>query len=170
MYFLAKIHKDPVKLRPIVSCTKGPTCTASEFLDRILQPHMWKVKSYVRNSMDLHVVHTLRRLKVRPNAYLITLDVESLYTNNLHEEAITSFLRIHRKHPQKIFLLDLLKYVLKNDVPYLYLTYQRTYLTQLIGLLLKFERNLTHLGYLAFIKGESPILTWTCVPLCTCAE
>ena len=101
MYTLAKIHKHPVKLRPIVSCTKGPTCTcsASEFLDRILQPHMRKVKSYPGNSMDL--VRILRTLKVRPNAYLITLGIESLYTNISHEKAITSVLRIHRKHSQK---------------------------------------------------------------------
>ena len=75
---------------------------------------MRNVKSYLRNSMDL--VRTLRTLKVRPNAYLITLDIESLYTNISHEEAVMSFLKIHRKHPQKIFLLDLLKYVLKNNV------------------------------------------------------
>ena len=41
MYFLPKAHKVPMKLQPIVSCTNGPTCKASAYLDRLLQPHMW---------------------------------------------------------------------------------------------------------------------------------
>ena len=82
MYFLPKIHKDPIKLRPIVSCTGGPTSTASAFLDNLLQPHMKAVRSYLRNSTDL--VRTLQSLKIPPHAYLVTLDIESLYTNITH--------------------------------------------------------------------------------------
>ena len=64
IYFLPKIHKDPLKLRTIVSCTNGLTCTASEFVDRLLQPHMRGAKSYLRNSTDL--VKILLKLKVPP--------------------------------------------------------------------------------------------------------
>ena len=40
IYFLPKIHKNPVKVRPIVSCTNGPTYTASAYLDRLTAtPH-----------------------------------------------------------------------------------------------------------------------------------
>ena len=53
IYFLPKIHKNPVKLRPIVSCTNGPTYTASGYIDRLLQPHMKMVKSYLKNSTHL---------------------------------------------------------------------------------------------------------------------
>ena len=114
IYFLPKVHKDPVKPRPIVSCTGGPTSNASAYLDRLLQPHMKRVKSYLSNSTEL--VRMLRKLKVPPNAYLVTLDIESLYTNITHEEAIASFLRRFGRDPQKVFLLDLLKFVLKNNV------------------------------------------------------
>ena len=114
IYFLPKIHKRPVKLRPIVSCTNGPTYTASAFLDKLLQPHMRKVKSFLKNSTEL--IHILRTLKFPPQAYLITLDVESLYTNTSHEEAIKSLLKRFECDPQKVFVLDLLKYVLKNNV------------------------------------------------------
>ena len=114
IYFLPKVHKDPVKLRPIVSCTGGPTSTASAYLDRLLQPHMKKVKSYLSNSIEL--VRMLQTLRVPPHAYLVTLDIESLYTNISHEEAIASFLKRFKDAPQKVFLLDLLKYVLKNNV------------------------------------------------------
>ena len=40
MYVLLKIHKDPIKLKPILSCTNGPTYTSSGYVDRLLQPHM----------------------------------------------------------------------------------------------------------------------------------
>lgn len=89
MYFLPKVHKNPLKLRPIVACTNGPTQQASAFLDRLLQPYMKKVKSYIKNSTDL--IYILQSLTVPTQAYLITLDIESLYTNISHEEAIVSF-------------------------------------------------------------------------------
>ena len=46
MYFLPKLHKNPLKLRPIISCTNGPTYTASAFLDKLLQLHMKATKSF----------------------------------------------------------------------------------------------------------------------------
>ena len=112
--FLPKLHKNPLKLRPIISCTNGPTHTASALLDKLLQPYMKATKSYIKNSTDL--IHILNHTKVPLEAYLITLDIESLYTNISHNEAILSFLRIFAQHPQKVFLLDLLKYVLKNNI------------------------------------------------------
>lgn len=127
IYFLPKIHKNPLKLRPIVSCTNGPTQKASAFLDKLLQPYMKRVKSYLRNSTDL--IRILQSLIVPTHAYLITLDIESLYTNISHEEAILSFLRIFKHHPKKVFLLDLLKYVLKNNV----FTFDDLTFTQLCG-------------------------------------
>ena len=115
IYFLPKIHKNPLKLRPIVSCTNGPTYTASAYLDKLLQPHMKRVKSYLRNSTDL--VCRLRTLRVPLNAYIVTLDIESLYKNIIHEEAVASFLkRLIADAPQKAFILDLLNYVLRNNV------------------------------------------------------
>ena len=114
IYFLPKVHRNPLKLRPIVSCTNGPTQKASAFLDKLLQPQMKKVRSYLKSSTDL--IHILQSLTIPVHAYLITLDIESLYTNISHEEAIISFLRKFKHHPRKVFLLDLLKYVLKNNV------------------------------------------------------
>ena len=75
---------------------------------------MRKVKSYIKNSTDL--INILEELEVPPDAYLITLDIESLYTNISHDEAITTFLKKFIQHPKKVFLLDLLKYVLKNNI------------------------------------------------------
>ena len=48
IYFLPKLHKNPLRLRPIISCTNGPTHTASAFLDKLLQPHMKRTKSFLK--------------------------------------------------------------------------------------------------------------------------
>ena len=44
------------------------------------------------------------------------LDIESLYTSITHKEAIASFLKQFKHLPKKVFLLDLLKLVLKINV------------------------------------------------------
>ena len=66
----------------------------------------------MKNSTDL--IHTLSHTRIPKKVYFITLDIESFYTNISHNEAIASFLKIFERHPQKVFLLDLLKYVLKK--------------------------------------------------------
>ena len=58
----------------------------------------------------------METLKVPAHAYLIKLDIESLYTNISHKEIIVSALKRLEGDPQKVFLLDLLKNVLKNNV------------------------------------------------------
>ena len=114
MYFLPKLHKDSLKVHPIVSTTNGPTENASAFLDRWLQPYMRRVKSHITNATEL--IHILWDLEISKDSYLVTLDIKSLYTNITHEEAIRTLLKIFEFHPLKVFLLDLLKYVLKNNV------------------------------------------------------
>ena len=128
MYFLPKVRKTRLRLEPIISATNGPTEKASEYIDRLLQPHMTQIKSYIKNSTDL--IQTLRTLVIPPHCLLVTLDVESLYTNISHDEAIISFLRIVKDHPLKVFLLDLLKYVLKNNV----FQFDNLIFTQLCGI------------------------------------
>ena len=44
------------------------------------------MKSYLKNSTDL--IRLLSDMKIPAEAYLITLDIESLYTNISHNEAI----------------------------------------------------------------------------------
>ena len=114
IYFLPKLHKNPLRLRPIISCTNGPTQTASAFLDKLLQPHMKKTKSFLKNST--HLINILSNKNIPTNAFLITLDIESLYTNISHDQAIVTFLKIFKNHPQLVLLVDLLKYVLKSNI------------------------------------------------------
>ena len=48
IYFLLKIHKHPLKLRPIVASFNSITTNASRFMNQILQPYMRQVRSYCK--------------------------------------------------------------------------------------------------------------------------
>ena len=67
-----------------------------------------------KNSQAL--LEILSTLRIPKHSLLVTLDIESLYTNISHEEAIICFIRKFKGHPLIVFMLDLLKYVLKNSV------------------------------------------------------
>ncbi|KAM9312269.1 olfactory receptor 1468-like [Gastrophryne carolinensis] len=90
-YMLPKIHKNPrcPPGRPIVAGIGSLTEKACIFIDKQLQPFVTTVESYTRDSMDL--LNRLNQLVVPAGVFLVTLDVEALYTNITHELAIFYF-------------------------------------------------------------------------------
>ena len=93
-YVPPKIHKEhnetfPIGYpgRPIVSACNSRTENISGFVDEILQPHVKNLDSYVKDTADF-----LRKLQNVPHvpkdAYLVTLDVTSLYSNIPHDDGI----------------------------------------------------------------------------------
>ena len=78
-YFLRKVHKQPHKIRPIVSGCSGPTERLSGHLCKRLSPHLEDVASLVKNSIQLVEVLESLDLSADPDIILVTLDVESLY-------------------------------------------------------------------------------------------
>ena len=119
VYFLPKLHKSPLKMRPIVACCSGPTETASAYVDRFLQPMMKMGRSFIANTTDL--INKLSLLTLPPDCLLVTLDVSSLYTNISHQDALdavsTAFSDYNAPHlpPLDIFK-QLVNFVLKNNV------------------------------------------------------
>ena len=83
-------------------------------MDQILQPYMKRVRSYCKNAT--HVVNILKNIRVPPTSYLASLDIESLYTNISFDMAIDVFLKIFANHCRLVLYLDLLKFVLKNNI------------------------------------------------------
>ena len=69
---------------------------------------------YIENSIE--VINRLQELVLPKIAILASLDIESLYTNITHKLAIATFTRRFRSHPKFVFLLDLLRFVLFNNV------------------------------------------------------
>lgn len=90
-YFLKKIHKDPVAVRPIVSGTDGPTERASSFLDFYLQPEVEKIASHTKDSSS--ILTLIESNSFDQDIILATIDVRSLYLHIPHAEGIESALQ-----------------------------------------------------------------------------
>ena len=86
LYFLKKIHKNPIAVRPIVSGCGGPTERISQFVDLHLKTFVPKIKSYIRDSG--HLINILQETRIPTNSILATIDVKALYLNIPHEEGI----------------------------------------------------------------------------------
>ena len=85
---LPKIHKDPNKWtvpnrippgRPIVSDCSSESYSVSEYIDHYLCPLATSHPSYLKDTGDF--LHKISQVKVPDDVLLITLDVDSLYTN-----------------------------------------------------------------------------------------
>ena len=95
LYFLKKIHKNPIAVRPIVSGCGGPTENISQLVDLHLKPHVPKIKSHLRDSG--HLISILESTPIPENCTLVTIDVKSLYLNIPHEDGIKAVLnRLYR--------------------------------------------------------------------------
>ncbi len=85
LYLLPKIHKSSFSLenmpsRPIMSANGSPTEKISEFVDHFLNPTTFDLPAYVRDTTDF--LRKLKQIDILPEGtLLVTLDVESLYTN-----------------------------------------------------------------------------------------
>ena len=84
LYFLKKIHKNPMKIRPIVSSCNSVTENISEFVDYWLQPEMRKLHSHLKDSNAF--INLIETTKLPENCILASIDVSSLYTNIPHDE------------------------------------------------------------------------------------
>ena len=86
LYFLKKIHKDPISVRPIVSGCGGPTEKISQLVDLHLQPFVSTIDSHIDNTG--HLINILKKTKLPTNCTLATIDVSALYLNIPHNEGI----------------------------------------------------------------------------------
>ena len=90
-YTLAKIHKPTLIGRPIISSSSswcdGPTERLSSFVDKLLQPITQIQESYLNDTT--HFIRFIKSTRVPKNAFLVSMDVTSLYTNIPQEEGIT---------------------------------------------------------------------------------
>ena len=125
-YMLPKIHKDPTKWtvpnkippgRPIVSDCNSESYNISEYIDHYLCPLATSHQSYLKDTGDF--LHKISQVVVPDDALLITLDVDSLYTN-IDNEAGLEAVRLKLQEnpmtgrPDKE-LLELLKISLENN-------------------------------------------------------
>ena len=86
LYFLKKIHKNPIAVGPMVSGCGGPREKISQLIDLQLQPYVSKIKFYIKDSG--HMIRLIENLTLLSNYILATIDVKALYLNIPHEEGI----------------------------------------------------------------------------------
>lgn len=131
LYFLPKIHKDiekwpvPNKMppgRPIVSDCESESYKVSEYIDSFLNPLATNHPSYLKDTQDF--LTKINQIKIPENSLLVTLDVESLYTNINNEEGMAAVAEAFAKSKRKDFtsmgrpdkeILELLKLSLENN-------------------------------------------------------
>lgn len=123
-YLLPKIHKENAKWtvpqrippgRPIVSDVNSESYNISQFIDYHLAPYATGHSAYVKNTYDF--LKKLDTIATNPQSLLVSLDVDSLYTNidnKLGIEAVSAAFSTDPKpiHP---YILQLLKLSLEGN-------------------------------------------------------
>ncbi len=125
LYLIPKIHKHQniwhnsiiPPHRPIVSDCSSDTYNLSVYLDYILSPVSTQHPSYIKDTTDF--LNKLNKHKVHPDSYLITLDVESLYTNIDNKDGLEAVAEILKQYPDRSRpdeeFLELLAICLENN-------------------------------------------------------
>ena len=123
LYFLKKIHKNPMGIRPIVSSCESITEKISQFVDKWLQPYVKSLPSYVKDTTEF--INQIERTKLPTHSKLASIDVSSLYTNIPHHEGIQSALHFlknspntykYPEQPNPDIIGELMTLVLQNNV------------------------------------------------------
>ena len=86
-YQLYKIHKNPIKTRPVISGCGSLLHPLGHWIDEELQPIAKKMPAYFKSSYVLK--EELLSLRLPPNAVLFTADADSMYTNIDTDHALT---------------------------------------------------------------------------------
>jgi len=123
-YLLPKVHKKTWSIantqpkgRPIVNCKHSESYQIAIFIDYFLQPIVKQSSSYVQDSF--HFLSLIHNLNVSERDILITIDVQSLYTNIPIDGAIEAIKRQFIKYPDNkrpdSVIINLLKIILFNN-------------------------------------------------------
>ena len=119
-YLTMKVHKTPLKTRPIVSCSGSLLFALGIWIDDKLQPVARRQKSYFKSSYVLK--QHLLALDLPPNAKLFTSDAVSMYTSIPTAPALREIAHYLRRN-RALFpdvpvtaLVDALTIVMKNNV------------------------------------------------------
>ena len=124
LYLLPKIHKDeqtwtiPRKIppgRPIVSDCSSESEKIAELIDDFLKPVSNIHPSYIKDTSDF--LSKIKDIEIPPNSFLITLDVDSMYTNIDHQKGIDSIKDAfsNNSNPKLEYVIKFLELSLKQN-------------------------------------------------------
>jgi hypothetical protein len=112
-YALAKIHKTPTAVRPIISNCNGIFEGLSIWLDAKLKPYLLETTTYLRDSTTL--LDDLDSLTPEPNDIMITFDVNSLYTSLSTEDALIRINQVIANDPWRRAIMSGLRILLQSN-------------------------------------------------------
>jgi len=134
------VQKQPVKIRPVVSCVGSFNAVLSTWLDYTMKKLLKSIPSYLRNSN--HILQELQNLPhLPPNARIFTADATAMYTNIETATAIEAFtfLLDHYAHEipnnfPRAFFLETLQFIMENNI----FQFDDTYWLQLTDSLIRY--------------------------------
>jgi hypothetical protein len=138
MYGGPKLHKTPLKWRPIVSCVGGVTEHISKWIDHHLKRIIKTTPTFLRDSQQ--VVMELKAIgQLPPHARLFTSDATAMYTNiepGVGITAIKEWIETTNDLPEKFptnLILKALDIVMNRNVFQFDDTYWRQYVGTAMG-------------------------------------
>ncbi len=132
-YGMPKVHKSPLKLRPVVSCVSF-NAIFSIWLDFRMKQLLHLVPSYNRDSKAL--LNELKTIHIPPNAKIFTADAMAMYTNIDTTTGVTSIRNLIHTNAEKNplnFPTDLFLLVLETIINTNIFTFGDTFWHQLNG-------------------------------------
>ena len=120
---LPKTHKAGCPIRPIVSQVNTVTRKLSEYVDKVLQPYVTKMETYNKDTIDMintiEGVNSNNELSKHATVLLLTMDIDSFYTNVTCEMAVKSITDILKQnnhtHSEITFIADCLKLIFESN-------------------------------------------------------
>ena len=97
-YGIPKIHKQPVKFRPILPCHSAIQNPAAKFCSKVLKPIVNAAPTIIRGTKDLAI--KLSTIKIPPwrEIYLVTGDVVAYYPNIPLQKCLDRVLELYMEH------------------------------------------------------------------------
>ncbi len=118
---LPKVHKNLENPpgRPIISGNDSITEPCSKYVDYYIKPFVAKLPSYIQDSTQ--VLNKIAQIKNIGSCIMATMDVESLYSNIVHEEGLEALRHYLGSRPDDLmpssdFIMRLTGWTLKNNV------------------------------------------------------
>ncbi|PJE77741.1 hypothetical protein CI610_03331 [invertebrate metagenome] len=106
VYILPKIHKapgqwsDPYKIppgRPIISDVESESYRIAEYIDHFLAPLSMKHPAYLKDTNDF--INKIKNLTIPKDSLLVSLDVDSMYTNIDNRDGLRAVGKIFQNNP-----------------------------------------------------------------------
>ena len=120
-YLLFKMHKDPIKTRPVYSTCGSIAEAIGKYVDACLRPIAQAQKSFFKDSNVLK--KRLDKVRLPPNARLFTTDATAMYTN-MDSKAVLKVLSDYLRKPSTMkqfdynaeCLIDAIDIVLRSNI------------------------------------------------------